>query len=110
MSQIFGSEYGRITSASCIRNLLYPLLSNDKIAFSTLHVSCDGFQTVDLPHDPLRDTLLVVHCAVLLMQHAITMILLIPNEKRVVGIVVGRHGLRLKKILDTSHCTITVEK
>lgn len=44
------------------------------------------------------------------VQHAITLILLIPNEKRVVGIVVGRHGLRLKKILDTSHCTITVEK
>lgn len=46
----------------------------------------------------------------LLIQHPITVVLLIPNEKRVVGIVVGRHGLRLKTILSTSKCTITVEK
>ncbi|CAM9615058.1 unnamed protein product, partial [Choristocarpus tenellus] len=42
-------------------------------------------------------------------EHPITVILLIPNEKRVVGIVVGRHGFRLKKILDVSRCFITVE-
>ncbi|CAN0024155.1 unnamed protein product, partial [Laminaria digitata] len=42
-------------------------------------------------------------------QHGITVVLLIPNEKRVVGIVVGRHGLRLKTILATSHSLITVE-
>lgn len=43
-------------------------------------------------------------------QHGLTVVLLIPNEKRVVGIVVGRHGLRLKTILAVSHCIITVEK
>lgn len=71
---------------------------------------CDARETRPLRFMTAPLFFAVLLCYVLFFQHGITVVLLIPNEKRVVGIVVGRHGLRLKTILATSHSLITVEK